>query len=81
MQNDSAGRLYGRLLDHLVDASSRLAAGARLHAGQDLDRIAAQSWSVVHGFVALELTDKPTAFSDPVVDVLIPRLEYGRQWT
>lgn len=57
---------------HLVDASSRLAAGTRLHAGQDPDRVAAQLWSVVHGFVALELTDKLTAFSDPVVDVLLP---------
>ena len=57
---------------YTVEASSRLAAGTRIHAGHDPELIAAQLWSVVHGFVALELSDRLTAFADPLVEVLLP---------
>ena len=39
---------------------------------QDPDGIAAQLWSLVHGFITLELAETFVGFDDPVRQVLLP---------
>jgi AcrR family transcriptional regulator len=56
---------------HLLDASARLAASDRVSA-RDADVVAAALWSMVHGYVTLELGDHFTGFKDPVLEVLVP---------
>jgi len=56
---------------HLVAACARLVASGRVHP-HDPDELAGQLWSMVHGFVTLELSDHFAEFDDPVSSVLLP---------
>jgi AcrR family transcriptional regulator len=62
-----AGAAYG----HLVDAARRAIAAGRLTPG-DPTLVAAQLWSQLHGYVALELAGHFAHLADPVADVLAP---------
>ncbi|MFE7722678.1 TetR/AcrR family transcriptional regulator [Nocardia rhizosphaerihabitans] len=57
---------------HLVEGCAYLASSGRIRSGEDLDAMAAQFWSCVHGFITLELGDHFTQFSDPVGQILQP---------
>ena len=57
--------------DHVVAACARLIGSGRV--GQHDPRVlAGQLWSIVHGFVTLELSDHFADFDDPVESVLLP---------
>jgi AcrR family transcriptional regulator len=55
---------------HLLDACSRLVASGRVAA--PADAVAAQLWTMVHGFLSLELARHYEVFDDPVRNVLEP---------
>jgi AcrR family transcriptional regulator len=56
---------------HLIDACSRLVASGRLqHTAPEA--AAARLWTMVHGFVSLELAHHFDEFGDPVAEVLEP---------
>jgi AcrR family transcriptional regulator len=57
--------------DHVVEACARLVKSGRV-TRQDPDGIAAQLWSIVHGFITLELAETFVGFDDPVRQVLLP---------
>jgi AcrR family transcriptional regulator len=72
---DAQGRLSGRspafraAYDHVGDACARLVGSGRV--GQHLaDVVAGQVWSVVHGFITLELAGIFAGSSDPVGQLL-----------
>ena len=56
---------------HLVDAARRAIAAGRLAPGEPT-LVAAQLWSQLHGYVALELAGHFAHLTDPVTDVLTP---------
>jgi AcrR family transcriptional regulator len=56
---------------HLIDACDRLVSSGRIAPAQP-DVIAAELWSLVHGYVTLELAELFTEFADPVQQVLLP---------
>jgi AcrR family transcriptional regulator len=56
---------------HVAEACARLVKSGRV-GPQDPDGIAAQLWSVVHGFITLELAETFVGFDDPVRQVLLP---------
>jgi AcrR family transcriptional regulator len=56
---------------HVAEACARLVNSGRVR-HQDPDGIAAQLWSFVHGFIALELAETFVGFDDPVRQVLLP---------
>ena len=56
---------------HVVDACDRLVRSGRVPP-QDPDLVAAQLWSMVHGFISLELAQHFAELDDPVVQVLLP---------
>ena len=55
---------------HLLSACSRLVASVRVAA--PAEAVAAQPWTMVHGFLSLELARHYEVFDDPVRDVLEP---------
>jgi AcrR family transcriptional regulator len=55
----------------VVDACRRLVESGRVR-GQDPEVVAAQLWSVVHGFITLELAETFAECSDPVRQLLLP---------
>ena len=55
----------------LISHAKRAIRGKRMRR-QDPDRIAAEIWSFVHGFTALELGGYYSQFADPIVDVFKP---------
>ena len=57
--------------DYVVAACSRLIESGRVD-HQDPKTMAGQLWSIVHGFVTLELSDHFADFDDPVSSVLLP---------
>jgi AcrR family transcriptional regulator len=54
---------------HVSKACVRLVSSGRIRQ-QDPDLVATQLWSMVHGFITLELTEAFTNFDDPVTQVL-----------
>jgi AcrR family transcriptional regulator len=56
---------------HVTRACERLVRSGRA-APQDPGVVAAQLWSVVHGYVSLELAEHFAEFDDPVEQVLLP---------
>jgi Tetracyclin repressor-like, C-terminal domain len=56
---------------HLVAGCERLVASGRI-TPRDPGVIAAQLWSVVHGFVSLELADHFADFDDTVTEIFAP---------
>lgn len=56
--------------DHVIAACARLAESGRV-AEDDPRVLAAQLWSLVHGFVTLELSDHFAEFDNPAADVLL----------
>ena len=56
---------------HLIDACERLVSSGRIGPAQP-DMIAAELWSLVHGYITLELAELFTEFADPVQQVLLP---------
>lgn len=56
---------------HLVSASARAVAGGRIRRG-DPEHVAAQLWSLLHGFVTLELAGHLDKFPDSATEVFIP---------
>ena len=74
---DSDVRLSGRspafrgAYVHLSEACARLVGSGRV-GQQEPEVVAAQLWSFVHGFIALELAEHFVEFGDPVVQVMLP---------
>jgi AcrR family transcriptional regulator len=56
---------------HLVAASARAVAGGKIRS-TDPEHVAAQLWSLLHGFVILELAGHLDRFPDGVTEVLVP---------
>lgn len=56
---------------HVLDVCARLVASGRIHRA-DPDAIASQLWTMVHGFVSLELARHFENFEDPLEAVLEP---------
>jgi len=56
---------------HVSKACVRLVSSGRVRQ-QDPELVAAQLWSMVHGFITLELTEAFTNCDDPVTQVLLP---------
>ena len=56
---------------HLAEACARLVSSGRV-GQQKPEALAAQLWSFVHGYIALELADHFAEFGDPVAQVLLP---------
>jgi AcrR family transcriptional regulator len=56
--------------DHVVAACARLVESGRV-GDHDPKAMAGQLWSIVHGFVTLELSDHFADFDDPVASVLL----------
>ncbi|WP_084042383.1 MULTISPECIES: TetR/AcrR family transcriptional regulator [Mycobacterium] len=65
---------FQKAYDHLVQGCSRLVASGRVRPDEDPDVIAPQLWSVVHGFVTLELGGHVSHFDDPVRQILLPMM-------
>lgn len=63
---------FGRAFAHTVRASARLATSGRIRAGHDPELVAAQLWSVAHGFITLELSNNFAVFGDPLTQILLP---------
>ncbi|MGB8403842.1 MAG: TetR/AcrR family transcriptional regulator [Mycobacterium sp.] len=62
---------FGSAYAHILNACRRLVESGRvLH--QDPTLVAAQLWSLVHGFITLELADTFAVNEDPVWEVLMP---------
>lgn len=55
---------------HLVEVVRRAEAEGRIHGAAE--PVAAQFWSVLHGFVTLELAGHLDQFDDPLTQVLVP---------
>lgn len=62
---------FGRAYAHVLKACHRLVESGRVRS-QDPVVVAAQLWSLVHGFITLELADTFAAVDDPVWQVLMP---------
>lgn len=62
-----ASAAYG----HLVAAAGRAIHGGRIHPNEP-EHVAAQLWSMLHGFVALELADHFSHLADAPRQVLVP---------
>lgn len=60
---------FRRAYRHLVEGCRRLAQSGRVTTANP-EMVAAQLWSMVHGFITLELGGHFAAFADPVNDVL-----------
>lgn len=56
---------------HLTDACTRLTESGRVGA-IDPKVVAAALWSIVHGYITLELGDHFAEFDDPVAQVMLP---------
>ncbi|MET7926548.1 TetR/AcrR family transcriptional regulator [Streptomyces sp. NPDC055059] len=56
---------------HIAAACERLVGSGRVER-QEPEAIAAQLWSVVHGYITLELAEHFVEFDDAVVQVLLP---------
>jgi AcrR family transcriptional regulator len=56
---------------HITAACERLVGSGRVER-QEPEAIAAQLWSVVHGYITLELAEHFVEFDDAVVQVLLP---------
>ena len=56
---------------HLLEACARLVDSDRVVA-RDTKVVAAALWSMVHGYITLELGDHFTGFDDPVAQVMVP---------
>jgi AcrR family transcriptional regulator len=56
---------------HVTQACRRLADSGRVRP-QDPRVVAAQLWSLVHGYITLELAEHFAEFDDPAVEVLLP---------
>ncbi|AVV46326.1 WHG domain-containing protein [Streptomyces sp. ID05-04B] len=56
---------------HVVAACERLVGSGRV-VRQEPEAVAAQLWSVVHGYITLELAEHFVEFDDAVVQVLLP---------
>ncbi|MGU3293201.1 TetR/AcrR family transcriptional regulator [Williamsia sp. M5A3_1d] len=68
-----AGRsdAFGRAYVLVIDACRRLIEAERVRSAHP-DVVAGALWSMVHGFISLELSDHFTNFDDPVAEVLTP---------
>ncbi|OBC12620.1 transcriptional regulator [Mycobacterium sp. 852013-50091_SCH5140682] len=62
---------FGSAYAHILKACQRLVRSGRVR-HQDPTIVAAQLWSLVHGFITLELADTFAANDDAVREVLIP---------
>ncbi len=69
--HDTPSAAYEMTYTHLVTAAKRLVESGRVR-DDDPAVIAAQLWSFVHGFIALELAGHFRQFKDSVAMVLIP---------
>ena len=65
---------FQKVYAHLVRGCSRLVASGRVRPDGDPEVLAHQLWSVVHGFVTLELGGHLSNFDDPVRQVLLPMM-------
>lgn len=61
---------FATAYDQLVDASQRLVASGRIDAHES-QVVAGQLWSMVHGFVTLELADHFAGIDEPVASILL----------
>lgn len=75
--SDADHRLSGRspafkdAYVHVTAACTRLVGSGRVER-QEPEAVAAQLWSMVHGYITLELAEHFVEFEDAVVDVLLP---------
>ncbi|WP_155930279.1 TetR/AcrR family transcriptional regulator [Mycolicibacterium sp. CBMA 234] len=63
---------FGSAYTHILNACQRLVESGRVRHQDDPTLVAAQLWSLVHGFITLELADTFAANNDPVREVLMP---------
>jgi AcrR family transcriptional regulator len=74
---ESPGRLSGQspafqdAFRHVTDNCARVVASGRIRA-YDPELLALQLWTIVHGFITLELAEHFVAFDDPIALVLMP---------
>ena len=69
---DGRSEAFQAAYAHLVAASTRLVHSGRVRADEDVELVADQLWSCVHGFVTLELGGHFAHLCDPVHERLQP---------
>src|SRR5699024_10686374 len=69
-EEDSAEQQVPRAYLHLVGVAERAVRAGRIRS-EDPDRVAAQLWSLLHGYVTLELSGHFRRFDDPAGEVLL----------
>jgi AcrR family transcriptional regulator len=71
IRSSGGSRAFQDAYDHVSKACQRLVSSGRVRR-QDPIPVAAQLWSMVHGFITLELAEAFTNCDDPVTQVLLP---------
>ena len=71
IRSSGSSRAFQDAYAHVSKACQRLVSSGRVRQ-QDPDLVAAQLWSMVHGFITLELAETFSNCDDPVMQVLLP---------